>query len=185
VRFWPDERYAHGYVAWLAEKRDWCISRQLWWGHRIPIWRKAQNGDQLADLLHTLPQKDPELFVRVTLPSGDSVLAEAAIETASQRPKDEFDILVCLRNEAADARLASELEGLGLVRDPDVLDTWFSSALWPHSTLGWPDPDRRAAGRRAGALRRRRAQLRSTTSIPVAASSPAATSSRSGSRAWS
>jgi valyl-tRNA synthetase len=140
VRFWPDERYAHGYVAWLAEKRDWCISRQLWWGHRIPIWRKAQNGDQLADLLHTLPQKDPELFVRVTLPSGDSVLAEAAIETASQRPKDEFDILVCLRNEAADARLASELEGLGLVRDPDVLDTWFSSALWPHSTLGWPDP---------------------------------------------
>ncbi|PIE23445.1 MAG: valine--tRNA ligase [Planctomycetota bacterium] len=140
LRFWPDQRYAHGYVAWLAEKRDWCISRQLWWGHRIPVWRKLQSGAQLGELCQSIRWQEPGVMLRITVPSGESLLPEEALRLAQERPQDEFEVLVCLRNEEADGRLAPQLEELGLERDPDVLDTWFSSALWPHSTLGWPDP---------------------------------------------
>ena len=88
VRVVP-ERFTRVYLNWLENIRDWCISRQLWWGHRIPVWY-CDDCSQLT--------------VTVEDPTGCAVCG-------SQR----------------------------LNQDPDVLDTWFSSGLWPHSTLGWPE----------------------------------------------
>ncbi|MFM7244622.1 MAG: class I tRNA ligase family protein [Planctomycetaceae bacterium] len=110
IRIVP-ERYAKSYVDWLSEKRDWPVSRQLWWGHRIPIWHVA--GVSEADL-------------RAAFAGRDGVAWRS----------DEADgWFVCA---AAETLGVEAVAGQPLVRDPDVLDTWFSSALWPHSTLGWP-----------------------------------------------
>ncbi|MEE8472149.1 MAG: valine--tRNA ligase, partial [Dehalococcoidia bacterium] len=90
IRIIP-ERFTKVYLNWMENIRDWCISRQIWWGHRIPVWYCP---------------RCPEVTVAMDDPTN------------------------CAHCGAGD-----------LVRDPDVLDTWFSSGLWPHSTLGWPDPD--------------------------------------------
>ncbi|MFY9531543.1 MAG: valine--tRNA ligase [Candidatus Acidiferrales bacterium] len=94
---------------WLANIRDWCISRQLWWGHRIPIWHCAKCGAMT-----------PALDSRVAMVDGHA--------------------------QAASVPTKCEKCGNGqITQDKDVLDTWFSSGLWPFSTLGWPDetPDLR------------------------------------------
>ena len=83
------ERFARVYLNWLENIRDWCISRQLWWGHRIPVWYCADCGGYAAHI------EDP-----------------TACETCGSA---------------------------NIEQENDVLDTWFSSGLWPHSTLGWPD----------------------------------------------
>ncbi|MBE3569136.1 MAG: valine--tRNA ligase [Bacillales bacterium] len=85
IHFVP-ERFEKTYLHWMENIRDWCISRQLWWGHRIPAWYHKETGEIYVDME---PPKD--------------------IENWEQ--------------------------------DPDVLDTWFSSALWPFSTMGWPDTE--------------------------------------------
>jgi valyl-tRNA synthetase len=100
-------------LQWFENIRDWCISRQLWWGHRIPIWHCADCGEMV-------PATDSSVKI------VDGHARAAGVPTA------------CTKCGAA---------GSGkLAQDPDVLDTWFSSALWPFSTLGWPDdtPDLRA-----------------------------------------
>ena len=83
------ERFTRVYLNWLENIRDWCISRQLWWGHRIPVW-------YCDDCSH------------LTVSVEDAVACESC-------------------------------GSVEIRQDPDVLDTWFSSGLWPHSTLGWPD----------------------------------------------
>ena len=88
---------------WLDNIRDWCISRQLWWGHRIPIWHCANCGEMV-------PARDSQ----VEIIDGHARAASAPAKC----PK---------------------CNGAKLTQDPDVLDTWFSSGLWPFSTLGWPD----------------------------------------------
>ncbi len=111
VKVFP-ERYAKTYLDWLGEKRDWCISRQLWWGHRIPIWYTSA----------------PEAELKKAFAGRDDVTWRLDEENGRW--------LVCsLADLPADA-LGPKY---ALEQDPDVLDTWFSSALWPHSTLGWPD----------------------------------------------
>ena len=111
VRFFP-ERYAKTYLDWLGEKRDWCISRQLWWGHRIPIWYASC----------------PENELKRIFAGRDDV--------AWRLDGDNGRWLICALED-----LPSDILGpkYPLEQDPDVLDTWFSSALWPHSTLGWPE----------------------------------------------
>ena len=139
LEFHPDaERYRGTYVSWLAEKRDWCISRQLWWGHRIPIWHGIFEGAALGGILSRLPNASTE---ETCLWIADQ---EGNLLPADKRDlsgKESYNLLVCLRNAAAEKSQAESLENLGLAQDPDVLDTWFSSALWPFSTLGWPDPE--------------------------------------------
>ena len=88
IRFVP-ERFTRIYLNWMENIRDWCISRQLWWGHRIPVWYCGDCGE-----------------------------------------------MICAKKEPSSC---TRCGGSDLEQDPDVLDTWFSSALWPFSTLGWPD----------------------------------------------
>ena len=90
IKFVP-ERFTKNYINWMNDTRDWCISRQLWWGHQIPAWY-CQDCDE-------------------------TIVAKEAPCT-------------CPR-----------CGGKNLQQDPDTLDTWFSSALWPFSTLGWPNKD--------------------------------------------
>lgn len=107
------ERYAKGYLDWLSEKRDWPVSRQLWWGHQIPIWYCKTAGER--DLKKALAGREDVIW---------------------QRDDEHGQWLICALEEdlAGDA-----IPGHKIVREEDVLDTWFSSALWPHSTLGWPE----------------------------------------------
>ena len=90
IKFVP-ERFTKNYINWMKGSRDWCISRQLWWGHQIPAWYCADCGETIV-----------------------------AKEAPTVCPK-------CGKTH--------------LTQDPDTLDTWFSSALWPFSTLGWPNED--------------------------------------------
>lgn len=115
------ERYAKSYLDWLSEKRDWPVGRQLWWGHQIPIWTKHFESQTAADSASNA----------ITFIAGaDGAAVSTSIELG--------EILhVCVRDES-DATI-QKLEAEGFSRQTDVLDTWFSSALWPHSTLGWPD----------------------------------------------
>uniref|UniRef100_A0A7N0TGB1 valine--tRNA ligase n=1 Tax=Kalanchoe fedtschenkoi TaxID=63787 RepID=A0A7N0TGB1_KALFE len=91
------ERFEKIYDHWLSNIKDWCISRQLWWGHRIPVW-------------YIMGRDCEEDFI--VAKNSDEALEKARY----QYGKD-----------------------VEIYQDPDVLDTWFSSALWPFSTLGWPD----------------------------------------------
>jgi len=139
VKIFPT-RYAKGYLDWLSEKRDWPVSRQLWWGHQIPIWSQScENQQQLEAVVQQLQQM-PQLG------SGQLAyqveLSQATLETADGQQEDqgqEIYATVHVGIEIADSALESELEERGYQREEDVLDTWFSSALWPHSTLGWPE----------------------------------------------
>ena len=115
------ERYAKSYLDWLSEKRDWPVGRQLWWGHQIPIWTKHFDSPEAAQA---------ELKRLNALTASKTSQLSASIEA------EQF-VHACVREEADP--LAQQLESTGYVRQPDVLDTWFSSALWPHSTLGWPE----------------------------------------------
>jgi valyl-tRNA synthetase len=140
----PDT-WENNYNAWMREIKDWCISRQIWWGHRIPVWYctdcRLADGTIQGDLIeHTF-------FEPVKLRDGSILLSGTYSELIrSGLSKEEIlknsktirvaksVVAVCGREDLDKCPSC----GGGLLRDPDVLDTWFSSALWPFSTLGWP-----------------------------------------------
>ncbi len=140
LTFAPDEtRYGGTYRAWLAEKRDWCISRQLWWGHRIPIWHRNLNGREIDRAVKSLPEAERDELMAWIADADGTLVDIDDLDKTQEGAK--VDLLVCLRDDAAEQKHGKDLEAAGLHQDPDVLDTWFSSALWPFSTLGWPDPE--------------------------------------------
>ncbi|MEM6776309.1 MAG: class I tRNA ligase family protein [Planctomycetota bacterium] len=127
VKIFP-ARYRKGYLDWLGEKRDWPVSRQLWWGHRIPIWSRGGLDSGQADSMAAEMQQ-----IAKTYPGQIHFRVDADGERSQA-------VFVCIREENSPA--IADVESHGLTQDPDVLDTWFSSALWPHSTLGWPEQTR-------------------------------------------
>ncbi|MEE2719120.1 MAG: class I tRNA ligase family protein, partial [Planctomycetota bacterium] len=134
LRFTPD-RYARTFQNWHDQLRDWCISRQLWWGHRIPVWSRtfplSEAGSIEGDgLVHDTDG--------CTLPCADGAVDGRATMLRIDRANDEVTVFACV--DHGHSEMESELEAADYAQDEDVLDTWFSSALWPLSTMGWPDP---------------------------------------------
>ncbi|WP_284164119.1 valine--tRNA ligase [Frigidibacter sp. SD6-1] len=138
------------YYHWLENIEPWCISRQLWWGHQIPVWygpgvSRDENGSVTIDLrseLRICAPNEEEALVEFTRHYG---ICPRLVEgppsdfSLQQRAKDGL----AARNliEAFDAWEAGKdpSSAISVWRDPDVLDTWFSSGLWPIGTLGWPE----------------------------------------------
>ncbi len=122
VRFVPAQ-WEKNYFEWMHNIRDWCISRQIWWGHQIPAWycltcdaeHIIKTGHAVATTREGGPASEITDVTYTILPGAQPIVAW-------EKPK------ACPRCKGAD-----------LLQDPDVLDTWFSSALWPFSTLGWPE----------------------------------------------
>ena len=128
------------YYHWLENIEPWCISRQLWWGHQIPVWYlpgRSQNGDPAqAD--------SKEVF--------QSTYCAASFDDVAEQIKKQYGVSEvvevsdtfgdenwCSRWDAAISNAILDQDKMFVYRDPDVLDTWFSSGLWPIGTLGWPE----------------------------------------------
>jgi valyl-tRNA synthetase len=153
------ERYAKTYLDWLGEKRDWPVGRQLWWGHRVSVWsrpfqlheRAALDRRSQIERLAAAIAKQRGVVPSAIAPqhtSGDAngiaslTCAGEVIEGLRFTFKDaeqsqESEMLVGLLPGCDD--LEAALSSAGFQQDEEVLDTWFSSALWPFSTMGWPD----------------------------------------------
>lgn len=114
IRIIP-EGWINNYLGWMRDIKDWCISRQIWWGHQIPAWYCERCNERF---IHKQTSTDGSgaAVTRITLLQGATpVVARSAPTVCPQCGKAQW------------------------LRDPDVLDTWFSSGLWPFSTLGWPE----------------------------------------------
>jgi valyl-tRNA synthetase len=131
IKFHP-ERWAKVYSHWMSGLQDWCISRQLWWGHRIPVWMFLWKGPVAAD------SEDSQQIV-TDLPY---LTKDQNLQIAAQvfRPGGKGgEIFLGIAVQPGHSEIEQLLEKHGGKQDPDVLDTWFSSWLWPFATMGWPE----------------------------------------------
>ncbi|HXG47722.1 MAG TPA: valine--tRNA ligase, partial [Methylomirabilota bacterium] len=132
MKFFP-ERWAKVYDHWMSGIQDWCISRQLWWGHRIPVWTRPWSGRK--------PDRTMEGLLTEAL-QAELDFKQAARVSFSRQPGAESwvrfddDFKICFAATSSPAE-EDKLAQLGFTQDPDVLDTWFSSWLWPFATMGW------------------------------------------------
>ena len=139
------------YFHWLENIEPWCISRQLWWGHQIPVWYGPQSVGEPAKFTHVKSQprmfcgsQEQEVRIQAEKYYGEQTDAKVSVEfadlaTLTSRPVGKHSG-GAERNPAMVLWNSDESEVVvTLFRDPDVLDTWFSSGLWPIGTLGWPE----------------------------------------------
>jgi valyl-tRNA synthetase len=140
LKFYP-ARYAKTYEQWHDNIRDWCISRQLWWGHRVPVWSLPESAplkiNDFGRSLAALGSWVAEGRICGTVFGNPLTAKGVEIDLSSPNPND--GVFICVR-DPNDHEIVTQLEMNGFVQDTDVLDTWFSSALWPMSTMGWPNP---------------------------------------------
>jgi valyl-tRNA synthetase len=157
------ERWTKTYSHWMHNLRDWCISRQLWWGHRVPVWTKTVEMQSYHALPQHLPKEVFDAAIGVDakflrekdgLPgmqftwepkdtSGQTLGRVSVLKFERLEPGDgppgaksyKFVIVCC----TCDERVGAQLEAHDFTQDVDVLDTWFSSWLWPFATMGWPE----------------------------------------------
>ncbi|MDQ8754878.1 valine--tRNA ligase [Sphingosinicella sp. LHD-64] len=116
---------------WLENIQPWCVSRQLWWGHRIPAWYGPVLGE-----------RGDQTFKQDFAPAQKTFVAETEAEAlllAREYYGSKHQVSIADSRDAAFDGFLKGGDTVHLWRDPDVLDTWFSSALWPFATLGWPD----------------------------------------------
>ena len=137
MKFHPD-RWAKVYDHWMTGLQDWCISRQVWWGHRIPVWSKRHTGWTAAC------NSDHAKVCAIAAHRKDFVVQKIDPDLISPDNTDKaVEIFVAVSpDESKDSDQANyikQIEALGFTQDPDVLDTWFSSWLWPFATMGWPE----------------------------------------------
>lgn len=146
IRLVPDS-WENNYFAWMKDIRDWCISRQIWWGHQIPVWYcpdcKRPDGKSQGDQIEHIFFEPVISEGNISISGGtyselrslgldhDKIIRNSKIIRVSRDVKP-----LCQRN---DLNCCPSCGCNNIIRDPDVLDTWFSSALWPFSTLGWPE----------------------------------------------
>jgi len=116
---------------WMDNIQPWCISRQIWWGHQIPTWYGPSKLPYLGEQGYTLDLDDPHHFVAESEAEALAQAREYYRESVKIAPNWNAVVSAHVNN--------TNLEAIFIARDVDVLDTWFSSALWPFSTLGWPD----------------------------------------------
>ena len=122
------------YFDWLDNIQPWCVSRQLWWGHQIPAWYGPKKGSTEGSLKRFSSEKS-ESLIEIFVARNESEAIAAAREYYGVS-----EVVVAANEREAWTRI-KELNSLSIWRDEDVLDTWFSSALWPFSTLGWPEDE--------------------------------------------
>ena len=137
MKFHPD-RWAKVYDHWMTGLQDWCISRQVWWGHRIPVWSKKASHDEVRALQKgssSLHVDDQDNTTGFTISFSKIEGEESFISTESINDSDDYLVNVATTSQQE----INKLTELGFTQDPDVLDTWFSSWLWPFATMGWPE----------------------------------------------
>ncbi|MDR2689630.1 MAG: valine--tRNA ligase [Azoarcus sp.] len=132
IRFYP-ENWVNTYNQWLNNIQDWCISRQLWWGHQIPAWYDRRGNIYVA-INEESARKEFRRLIDIKINEIRDPLSLLQVSTADYTTVSKYF------GTGQGNSIEQELEKLytgGLTRDPDVLDTWYSSALWPFSTLDW------------------------------------------------
>ena len=144
IRFIP-KGWENTYFSWMENIKDWCISRQIYWGHRIPVWYCGRCSGKKIDIVFfdrlkpsTASDKQPVsggtyAFLRGYGFSHAEIVENMERTIISNLSSDE---MIVSRVEPSSCPACGSDE---LIQDSDVLDTWFSSALWPFSTMGWPD----------------------------------------------